>query len=166
MKSILNIYDLVPLLLLILQTFTFLIVTFVILRNLKILQVPYAGMQYSKVMIAAVVLFSVMIISFADVEGVVQSVKTFHSYGDGFYKNVFMKFSQFILIIVLTISLFGLLCFVSLKIIPGFEQASVNEGDIPVAVFKGLVILIIGILMYACAKGIIETITPKYVNFT
>lgn len=166
MKSILNIYDLLPLFLLILQTFTFLIVTFVILRNLKILQVPYAGMQYSKVMIAAVVLFSVMMISFADVEGVVQSVKTFHSYGDGFYKNVFMKFSQFILIIVLTISLFGLLSFISLKMIPGLKQASVTEDNIPVAVLKSLVILMMGILLYAYANGIIEAITPKYINFS
>ena len=166
MKSILNIYDLLPVLLLVLQTLIFLLTTILVLRYLKILQLPYAGMQYSKLVIAAVILFSVMIISFADVEAVVQSVKTFHNYGDGFYRNLFIKFSQLILIIVLAVCFFGLLCFIAIRIIPGFRQTSATEDDIPGAILKALVMLIIGILLYACAKEISETITPKYINFS
>jgi hypothetical protein len=166
MKSILNSYDLLPVLILVLQTLIFVLATMVVLRYLKILQLPYAGMQYSKVVTAAVVLFSVIIISFSDIEGVVQSVKTFHNYGDDFYRNLFVKVSQFILIIVLQIFLFGLLCFIAIKIIPGFRQTTANEDDIPGAIFKALVMLTFGILLYACAKEIIVTITPKYVNFS
>lgn len=165
MKSILNIYDFLPIALLVLQTFVLLLTTVWVLRYLKILQLPYAGMLYSKVVITAVILFSVMIISFADIEGVFQSVKTFHNYGDGFYKNVFTRLSQFIFIIVLAVCLFGLLCFIAIKMIPGFKQTA-NEDDIAVAILKALIILIIGILLYACAKTIIETMTPKYVNFS
>lgn len=166
MKSILNIYDFLPIALLVLQTFVFLLTTVWVLRYLKILQLPYAGMLYSKVMIAAVILFAVMLISFADIEGVVQSVKTFHNYGDGFYRNVFTRLSQFIFIIVLTVCLFGLLCFIAIKMITGFKQTAANEDDIPGAILRALIILIIGILLYACAKTIIETMTPKYINFS
>jgi len=166
MKSILNIYDLLPFFLLVLQTFIFLFSTIAGMRYLKILQLPYAGMLYSKVIIAAVILFSVMIISFVDIDAVVQSVKTFHNYGDGFYRNLLIKFSQFILIIVLAMCFFGLLCFIALRIIPGFRQTSSDEEDIPGAILRALVMLIIGILLYACAKEIIATITPKYINFS
>lgn len=166
MKSILSIYDLLPALLLVLQTLIFLLSTIAVLRYLKLLQLPYAGMSYSKVLIASVILLSVMIISFADVVGVVQAVKTFHNYDEGFYRNLFVKFSQFVLIIVLTECLFGLLCFISIKTIPGFRQSSATEDDMPGAILQAVVILIMAILLYACAKEIIESITPKYINFT
>ena len=165
MKSMLNVYDLLPALLLVLQTLIFLLGTITILRYLKILQLPYAGMQYSKVLTSAVILFSVMIISFSDVNGVVQAVKTFHNYGDGFYRNLFIKFSQFMLIIVLTEFLFGLLCFISRRILPGFKQSPAHEDDMPGAILQAVVMLILAILLYNCAKEIIEPITPKYINF-
>jgi hypothetical protein len=165
MKSILNIYDLLPVLLLVFQTFLFLLCAIAVLRYLKILQLPYAGMEYPKVVIAAVILFSLMVISFADVEGAVQMVKTYHNYSDGFYRNVFIKFSQFALIVVLEACLFGSLCFIAIRIIPGFRKTSDNDDDMPGAIMKGIVILVIAILLYACAKEMIETITPKYINF-
>jgi hypothetical protein len=166
MKSILTIYDLLPVLLLVLQTFLFLVSAITVLRYLKILQLPYAGMEYPKVVIAAVILLSVMIISLGDVEGIVQSVKTFYNYGDDFYRNLFIKFSQFMLIIVLTTGLFGLLCFIAIRIIPGFGQSSATENDMPGAILQAAVTLIIAILLYACEKEIIGMITPKYINFT
>jgi len=166
MKSILNIYNFFPVLLLVLQTLIFLLSTIAVLRYLKILQLPYAGMQYSKVVIAAVLLFSVLLISFADVEGITQAVKTFHNYGDGFYRNLFIKFSQFILVILIAECFFALLCFMAMKMLPGFRQSSATDDDIPGAVLQAVVIFIIAILLYACAKEVIETITPKYINFT
>ena len=166
MKPILSMYDLLPVLLLLLQTFIFLVSTIAALRYLKILQLPYAGMEYARLLIAAVVLLSVMVISYADVEGVIQAVKTFHSYGDGFYRNLFIKFSQFILIIVLTECLFALLCFVVIRIMPGFRQSFAKEDDMPGAILQALVIFIVALLLYACAKEIIGQMTPKYINFT
>jgi hypothetical protein len=165
MKSILNIYDFFPVLLLVLQTLIFLLSIVAALRYLKILKLPYAGMEHSKVLIAAAILLSMMIISFADVEGVMQAVKTFHNYEDGFYRNLFIKFSQFTLVIVLTECLFGLLCFIAIRIIPGLRQSSATEDDMPGAILQAVVILIIALLMYVCAKEIIEHITPKYINF-
>lgn len=164
MKPILNVYDLLPVLLLVIQTLIFLLSTVAVLRYLKILRLPYAGMEYSKVVIAAAMLLSIMIISFSDVEGVAQAVKTFHNYGDGFSRNLFIKFSQFMLVIVITECLFGLLCFIALTIIPGSRQSSAAADDIPGAILQAVVISVTGILLYACAKEIIEPLTPKYIN--
>lgn len=165
MKPILSIYDLLPAILLIAQTFIFLLCTVTVLRYLKILQQPYAGLAYPKLLTASVSLFSVMIISFADAEGVVQAVKAFHNYGEGFSRNLLTKFSQFIFIILLTACLFGLLSFIAIKVLPGFRKSLADEDDIPGAVLRVVVILIIAILLYSCAKEIIEIITPKYINF-
>jgi hypothetical protein len=166
MKAILDVYNLLPVLLLVLQTFIFLLSSLAVLRYLKLLQLPYAGMAYSKLLVAVVILFSVMIISFADIEAVIQATKTFRNYGDGFYRNLFVKFSQFILVIVLAGFLFALLCFIAIRLIPGLRQSSATEEDMPGAILQSSVILIIAILLYACTKEIIESITPKYINFS
>lgn len=166
MKSIVNIYDLLPVLLLVLQAFIFLLTTIAILRYLEILKLPYAGMAYPKVVIAAVVLLSVMIISFADADAVVQSVKAFHSYDDRFYRNLFIKFSQFMLIIAITQCVFGFLCFIAIRALPGFRQSFANEDDMPGAVLQGIVILILAVILYISVKEVIGHITPKYINFT
>ena len=166
MKPILNIYDFLPVLILVVQALIFLLSTVAVLRYLKILQLPYAGMQHSKLVVAATILLSVMMISFADTEAVLQTVKTFHNYVDGFYRNLFIKFSQFMLVIVLTECLFALLCFAALRIIPGFRQSSASEEDMPGAILQAVVIFTLAILMYICAKEIMELVTPKYINFT
>lgn len=166
MKSIVNIYDLLTVLLLVLQAFIFLLTTIAILRYLEILKLPYAGMAYPKVVIAAVVLLSVMIISFADADAVVQSVKAFHNYDDRFFRSLFVKFSQFILIIAVTQCVFGFLCFIAIRMLPGFRQSFANEDDMPGAIFQGIVMLIIAVILYGSAKELIEEITPKYINFT
>lgn len=165
MKSILSIYDLMPAIMLLLQTFIFLFSAITLLKYYKLLHLPYAGMAYPKLVMAATLLLSVMIISFSDVDGMVQSIKTFHSYGDSFYRNLFIKFSQFILIIVLTECLFALLCVITLRIIPGFRQSFADEDDMPGAILQAIVIIIISILLYSCAKEMIAQITPKYINF-
>jgi len=166
MKPILNIYNFLPVILLVVQTFIILLGTITVLRFLKLLQLPYGGMAYSKLIVAAVALLSVMIISYADVEGVIQTVKVFHNYGDGFYRNLFNKLSQFMLIIAITVCIFGILCFIGIRIIPGFRQSSTTEDDVPGAILQALVILIIAILLHICSKEIIENITPKYLNFS
>lgn len=165
MKSILSLYNLLPMLLLVVQTLIFLVSTVAVLRYIKVLRLPYAGMEHSKLLIGATILLSLIIISFSDVGGVIQTVKTFQNYETGFYRNVFVKFSQFILLTVLTQCLFGLLCYVCIKIIPGLRQSSVNEDDMPGAVLQAIVIFLLALLLYACAKEIIETVTPKYINF-
>jgi len=165
MKSILNIYDLLPIAILLLQTVIFLLSTIAVLRYLKILQLPYAGMEYSKLVIAAATLLSSMFISFSDIEGVMQTVKTFNNYGDGFYRNLFIKFSHFILIIVLAECLFGFLCFMWVRIIWGLRKPSTEEDNMPKAILQGTIMLVTAILLYLCTRSIIETITPKYINF-
>ena len=166
MKSILSMYDLLPVLFLALQTVIFLLSTIAVLKYLKLLQLPYAGMSYTKLIISAVILLSVMVISFSDVEGVTQSVKVFHNYGEGFYRNLFTKFSQFILVIILAQFLFAFLLFIALKIIPGFKQSFADEDDIPGAVLQAVVIFILALLLYNCAKEVIVQLTPKYINFS
>jgi membrane-bound acyltransferase YfiQ involved in biofilm formation len=165
MKSILSIYDLFPVLLLCLQTVLFLTSTMAVLRFLKLLQVPYAGMDYARLIKGAAILISVMLIGFCDMESVVQTVKTFHNYGDGFYRNVFIKFSHFIVVILIAEVVFGLFCFLVLRILPGFRQSSSDADDIPGAILQAIVILLVAVVVYTCTKAVVEPLTPRYINF-
>lgn len=165
MKSILSIYDFLPVLLLVIQTIIIMISTVYVLRYTKILQLPYAGMENRKVVLASTILLSALIISFSDVEALIQAVKTFQQYEENFYKNVFVKFSQFFLVIILAQGLLGLLSFFALKIIPGLKASYSTEDDMPGGIIQGLITIVFAVLLYLCAKEIITTITPKYINF-
>lgn len=166
MNAVLNLYSFLPALMLCLQAFIFLAGTIMLLRFVKILQLPYAGMDYAGTVKAAAILLSVMIISFSDITAVIQTVKVFHNYGDNFYSNLFIKFSQFILIVFLTICIFELCVFFAIRVIPGLRQSTTTEGDIPGAVLQAIIMLVIAVYLHVCAKEIIETITPKYINFS
>jgi hypothetical protein len=122
-------------------------------------------MENRKVVLASTILLSALIISFSDVEALIQAVKTFQQYEENFYKNVFVKFSQFFLVIILAQGLLGLLSFFALKIIPGLKASYPTEDDMPGAIIQGLITIVFAVLLYLCAKEIITTITPKYINF-
>lgn len=165
MKSILSIYDFLPVVLLVVQTLIILGCTVGALRYFKILQLPYAGMEYRKVVLATAALIAMALISFSDVEALIQTVKTYHQYDDGFYRNLLMKFSQFFLIIVIAELLLALVSFVIIRIIPGLKQSYSTEDDMPGAILHGFIIIIFAVLLYLCTKEIISTITPRYINF-
>ncbi|WP_144888706.1 hypothetical protein [Lacibacter cauensis] len=148
------------------QTFILLLSIVSVLRKIKLLQLPFAGIAYPKLLITAAILLSTMMISFADIDGLMQSVRVFHNYGDGFYRNLFFKFSQFILLIMLSEFLFALLFFVSIRIIPGFRQSFADQDDLPGAILLSIVMLLLAFLLYCCTTEVMEKLTPKYINFS
>jgi hypothetical protein len=167
MQSILNFQLLIPISLLVLQTFILLFIEVAVLRRFKILKLPYAGMEYSNLIIVAILLFGVFFISTADIGALFQSFKTFQNARENIFSNTFYKFSQFFLVIFFFQILFALISFFIIRLLLGFKNSikELEEGNIPGSILMAVIILSFAIIFQFCAKEVIEYITPQYLNF-
>src|ERR1700712_4758237 len=126
MNSILHFTVLLPIALLVLQAFVFLFICTTFLKRFKLIKVPYAGMEYSHLIVAAAFLFSVLFISTADIAGLFQAFKTFENANGSVLSNTFYKFSQFFLALLFFQILFGLVSAFIIKLLLGFKKP-INE---------------------------------------
>jgi hypothetical protein len=167
MHSILNFDILLPIGLLLLQAFLLLFICIFVLRRIRLLKIPYGGMEYSEVIVAAMFLFSVFFISTANIEGLFQAFKTFQNQQENVFSNTFSKFSQFFLVILLFELLFGIVSFFIIRILLGFKSSfrEIQEGSIPSAILTGVLLISFAVLLQFSAKEVIQYITPQYLNF-
>jgi hypothetical protein len=167
MNTIFRFDTLLPIALLTLQTFALLFSCMFVLKKLKILKTPYAGMEYSELIIVSAFLFGVFFISTADIGGLFQAFKTFQNIGTRIFSTTFSKFGQFFLVLLFFEILFGLVSAFVIKVLFGFKSSlkEIEEGNIPSAVFMAVIIISFAIVFQFSAKGIIEYIIPKYLNF-
>jgi hypothetical protein len=167
MNTILRFEMLIPILLLVMQSFVLLFIGLFILRRLKLLKLPYAGMEYSQLIVTASILFGVFFISTADTGGLFQTFKTFQNANSKVFSNTFYKFSQFFLVVFFFEILFGLISFFIIKLLLGFKGTlkEIEEGNIPASVLMGVIIICFAIILQHSGREVIDYITPKYLNF-
>src|SRR5215207_1859017 len=122
MNSIFSVENLLPALLLVIQAFMLFFICLFVLRKLKILTFPYAGLEYSQLILASAFLFGVFFISTADSGGLFQAFKTFQNMHSKLFSNITSKFGQFFLVIVFLEFLFGAFCFFIIKLLFGFKN--------------------------------------------
>lgn len=165
--SILSLELLLPIGLLVIQALIVLFICVGVLKRMRILRTPYAGMEYSQLIIATVFLFSVFLIAIADTTALFQAFKTFQNNKQDVLSNTISKFSQFFLVVLFFELLFGLISFLVIKLLLGFKNSfqEINEGNVPAAVIMSIVLLGFSITLNTCAKEILEYMTPQYLNF-
>jgi len=157
---------LIPIVLIILQCFVLLFGSITILKRLKFLKTPYAGMEYSQLLVGAAFIFGVFLISTGSTASIFQSFKTFQNGSEGVFTNTFSKFSQFFVVVVVFEVLFFLVGIVSVRLFAGFGKANqVNEGNMPVSILVAVVLIGFSIVFQFCTGEIVDYITPKYINF-
>lgn len=167
MRSVLNFDILLPIGFLLLQAFLLLFMGMTVLRRFKILKTPYAGMEYSEVIIGAALLFCIFFISLANIEGLFQTFKTYQNQGNNVFSNTFSKFSQFFLVVLFFELLFAMTSFFVIKLLLGFKNTlkEIEEGNIPSAILIGVILIGFSVVFQISAKQVIEYITPQYLNF-
>jgi hypothetical protein len=166
MTSILRFEMLIPILLIILQEFVLLFGSITVLKRLKFLKTPYAGMEYSQLLIGAAFILGVFLISTGSTAGVFQSFKSFQNGSEGVLANTFSKFSQFFMIVLLFEVLFFLVGILSIKLFAGFGKSNqVEQGNIPTSVLVAIILIGFSIVFQLCTGEIVDYITPKYINF-
>lgn len=166
MTSILSFNFVLPIGLLLLQAFILLLISTSVLKKLKLLRTPYAGMEYSQIIVAATFLFGVFLISTADTSGLFQAFKTFQNAKQDLWSNTFMKFSQFFLVILFFQVIFVLASFLLCKLLLGYKNTfqEIDEGNVPASILTSVVLLCFSMVLQVAAKETIDYITPKYLN--
>jgi hypothetical protein len=156
---------LLPVALLLVQAVVLLFIFIWVLRKLKILRTPFAGMEYSQVMVAAAFLFGAFFIATADSSSLFQTFKTLQNAGQKTSSGL-TKFNQFFLVIVFFEALLTLISFFASKLLLGLKNTAkeIEEGNIPVSILLSVIIVGFAIILQVCAKEIIEYITPHYIN--
>ena len=167
MNSILHFETLLPIALLILQTLVLFFVVFLVLKRFGILKAPYAGLEYSQVILASVCLFAVFFISTADIGALFQAFKTFQNAGTKVLSSTYSKFIQFFLVILFFEIMLWLTGFLIIKVMYRFKNSlkEIKEGNIPAAILMSVVVISLGVVFQYSAREIIEYIIPRYINF-
>jgi hypothetical protein len=167
MNSILRFETLLPVGLLVVQTFVLLFICIFVLRKLKILKTPYAGLEYSQLILASAFLFGVFFISTAGTGALFQVFKIFQNAGSKLFSNTVSKFGQFFLVILFFEFLFGLVSFFIIKLLFGFKNSlrEIEEGNIPSAVLMAVITVSVAVVFQFSTKQIIDFIVPVYINF-
>lgn len=167
MKAVFNVEILLPVAVVVLQAFVVLFACVFALRKLRVLSQPLSGLEYSKAIFAAGVIFSFLLISTASATAMFQTFKVYQNQNEGLLQMFLAKSGQFFFIVLffeLLLALTILLFTKSfLSIGNGFKD--ILEGSIPSALITSLVVLGFGIVLRAMASEAMEYITPQYVNF-
>lgn len=167
MSSIFRVEILLPISLLLMQAFTILLIFVAILKKINILKSPYAGMEYSQLVVASAFLFGIFFIATADTAATFQAFKAFQNAREKIFSNTFNKFSQFFLVIIFFEIIFSFICLLVAYLFLGLKnpKKEIAEGNIPACILLGFTIIGFAIVLQFSAKELIQYITPQYLNF-
>lgn len=149
-------------LLLIVQTFLLIYITFLFLRQMKILKQPYGGMEYSESLLAATILGGVLLISSADISGITQATK---SYGEdqALFGARLLSFSgRSFLVVLLLAVLFIVSNIISIRILCRGDYQLLT---LPVSMLLCAINLGFVLIFWSIGREIIDSITPRIINF-
>lgn len=166
MKSVFTLQSLLPIGLLLLQTVFFFLVSIYLLYRFKIIKRPLAGLEYSNVIVASAILFGMFYTTTADIQGVLQAFKTYQNSGQPLPLATFTKFSQFFLVVLSLVILYGGLVFLVVRLLLGFKSSiqEIQDGNIPGSILMAVIIISLGILFQRVGEEMMTYLTPQYVN--
>jgi type III secretory pathway component EscS len=167
MQTLLSFSTLLPIAILLLQAFIILFLSIVILKKLRLLKTPYAGMEYSQVIVAAAIIFGAFYISLSDIPSLFQAYKTYANQQEHIFNNTFSKFSQFFLVVLLFEILFVLVVYAVTKIILGarYSLKEMEDGNLPVSILLAVIITAFALVLHYGCKELVDFITPKFISF-
>jgi hypothetical protein len=167
MKPLLNLEMLLPVGILLLQIIVILFVCLTILKKVKIIKSPLAGLEYSQAIFACCILFAVFIIDTASVSATFQSFKTYQNQQISILQPLFSKSGQYFLVVLFFEALLGVLIYLVSKILFGLGKGikEIESGNIPFSLLISAIIIGFSIVLNVMAKEVIEYIVPHYLNF-
>ena len=122
MNSILNFETLLPVALVLLLSYFILFITIFTLRRTHIIKAPYAGMEYSQVIIAAAVIIGAFLVAISCIPPLFQSFKTYQAQRTNLYQNTIAKFAQFFLVVLFFEIIYLLVTYLNTKLFFGKNQ--------------------------------------------
>lgn len=167
MKELLSFDILLPVVITLIQVFLLLFICLSVLRKIKIIKMPYAGMEYSQAIFAGTILFAVLFLSTAGIPSIFQSFKTYQNQEIQLLRPIFSKSGQVLLVILFFQILLGALIYLASKVLFGMGKGlqEIEEGNIPFSIFISVMVLGFSIVLQFMAKEMMEYITPHFLDF-
>ncbi|MEI9910466.1 MAG: hypothetical protein WDO71_12845 [Bacteroidota bacterium] len=137
------------------------------LRRLKMIKLPFGGVEYSQVIFVCSTLFGVLFIATAEVPAIFQTFKTLQNQSTGITQPLAAKSAQFFVVILFFEMLLVGLVFLCSKVFSWLEKGvkEIENGNLPFSLFTSTIIIGFSIVLKIMAAEIIEYITPHYLNF-
>jgi len=167
MKPILNPAILLPVLFLLLQLFIVLYLAIIVLRRLNVIKLPFGGAEYSQVIFACTILFSVLFIATAEVPAIFQTFKTLQNQSTGIMQPLAAKSVQFFVVIIFFELLLAGLVFLCSKVFVWLNKGvkEIESGNLPISLIMSTIIIGLSIVLKIMAEEIIQYTVPHYLNF-
>lgn len=167
MNAIFNFHNWMPVFVQVIQLLIFISVAVFLLRKTGIIRYPLNGLEYSQVVFAGVIVFSVLLISTSGTSAMFQMFKTYQAEQPIPRQLYFEKCGQYFLVTLLFELFLGLplLLFASKALFSGNLIKEILAGSIPSALLAGSIILGLAIGLRVMSAEVMEFITPHYLNF-
>jgi len=167
MNSVFNLPHLLPIVISVMQLFVVIFLVVVLLRKLKILRLPFAGVEYGEAIFVSSIVLASSLIAIADIGAVFQAYKNLDNRGEPLLKPLLVKSGQFSIVVLFFILLLGLVVYLFYVLFRKLNKSSekpVNE-NIPFCILLAVVAIAFGLTFQAMTKEIIEPLIPRYLNF-
>lgn len=156
---------LIPVAIVLLQTGIIISLWIGFLKWKNVLRSPLGGLDNESTAVAIGVLAGAAIISLSGIEDIFQAFKTYQASGDSVFSNTLYKASELFVIIILFQVLYGIILMVLMKMLRiNFRDGAEAETSLPVSLLLGVIMVIIGFVLFFCAGEITEYSVPGYIN--
>lgn len=168
MKPLLNFEILLPILIIILQLLVILLGSIMILRKLKLLKQPLAGMEYSQAIFAASFLFAVFLIATIPISAILQTYKTYSAQHVSIFSPLLNKSGQYFLVVLFFEILLTIIVTIVSRLFQYFGKGleEIRTGNVPLAMLMGVIVIGFGITLMNIGKELVEWVVPRYINIS
>lgn len=167
MNNIFTGSHLIPITLVIAQSFIILFLCISGLKRAKILSSPIAGIEYSQAILAASFLFGALTINTTVIEPVFHAFQTYCSQQGNTLKPFMTKFGQFFVIMFVFQLIYISVSWVFSKVILSGAKAGIeiSSGNIPFSILLSACIIVLSISCKIMSSQFMDYITPQFVDF-
>lgn len=167
MNSVFNLPQLLPIVISLVQLFIIIFLVLMLLRKLKILRLPFGGVEYGEAIFVSSIILASFLIAIADIDAIFQAYKNLDNRGEELLKPLLVKAGQFSIVVLFFILLLGLVVYLFYLLFGKLNKTSekpINE-NIPLCILLAVVTIAFGLAFHAMVKDIIELLIPRYLNF-
>ena len=157
----------VPVMLLIVQTYLLLMACIVVMKRTHMMPKTLDEMEISQVITASAILFGVFYISSGDFNPYLQSYKITVDQAEVTWQQTIGKFGRYFLHVAGAEIVFAMLAFLNIRLLTGIKKINreVATGNMQVSIIASVILISFAILTRFVLVEILDYITPRPVIF-
>ncbi len=156
----------VPVLWILLQNLLIIYISLWLLRMMRLLSNPIAGLEYSQIVIGGTLLLTMVGLGNVSVQACYDTYLSFSSQPGPWIGKIILQYSRYFLVILIFEFLLVGLYWLTLKLFFGFRLVAdqkIQEGNLPMAILMGGIVAGLGLGLTKLAGIIMGQMTPHFV---